>query len=86
MAKTISVGQLRQNPTPMLREVRAGATYTITDHGDPVAEITATRRSRWVAAEDVDALLRELGSDDAWAREIAQDRAAVELDDPWERG
>ncbi|MBX3071942.1 MAG: type II toxin-antitoxin system prevent-host-death family antitoxin [Thermomicrobiales bacterium] len=84
MAKTISIGELRQNPTQMLREVRRGASYTITDHGEPVAEVVAHRSPRWVPSEDVDALLRELGADDVWAREIAADRAAVEADDPWQ--
>lgn len=85
MSKTISIGELRQNPTRMLREVKAGATYTITDHGEPVAEIAARRQPRWVPSEEIDSLLRELGADDAWAREIAVDRAAVNIADPWKR-
>lgn len=84
MANTISIGELRQNPTRMLREVKAGATYVITDHGEPVAEITARREPRWVPVEELDALLRDLGADETWAREIAADRALVEVADPWE--
>jgi len=37
--KTITVGQLRQNPTRMLDEVAAGESYTVTRHGHPVARI-----------------------------------------------
>lgn len=85
MANSISIGQLRQNPTEMLRDVKAGATYVITDHGVPVAEIVARREPQWVPAEEVEALLQELGGDDVWAREIAEDRAAIEASDPWER-
>ncbi|MGC5617349.1 type II toxin-antitoxin system Phd/YefM family antitoxin [Georgenia sp. Z1491] len=85
MSKTISIGELRQNPTRMLREVKGGATYTITDHGEPVAEVAGHRRPRWVASEAIDSLLREFGADDAWAREIAIDRAAVDPADPWEQ-
>ena len=85
MSKTISVGELRQNPTRMLREVRAGATYTVTDHGEPIAEIVARRQPRWVPGGEIDSLLRELGADEAWAREIAAERAAVDVVDPWER-
>ncbi len=85
MGKTISIGELRQNPTQMLREVKGGAIYTITDHGEPVAEIVARRGPRWIPAEELNALLRELGADEAWAREIDADRAAVEAPDPWER-
>ena len=85
MSRTISVGELRQNPTRMLREVKAGATYTVTDHGEPIAEIEALRRTRWVPGGEIDSLLRELGGDEAWAGEIAAERAAVDVVDPWER-
>lgn len=85
MANTISVGELRQNPTPMLRKVKAGATYVITDHGEPVAEIAPRRRQQWVPAAEVDALLRELRPDESWAREIDDDRAAESVRDPWEQ-
>ncbi|MDR1635321.1 MAG: type II toxin-antitoxin system prevent-host-death family antitoxin [Bifidobacteriaceae bacterium] len=85
MAKTISVGELRQNPTRMLREVKAGATYTVTDHGEPIAEIAARRQPRWIPDDEIDSVLRELGADEAWAREIAAERAAVGVTDPWER-
>ncbi len=85
MTKKISVGELRQNPTRMLREVKAGATYTVTDHGEPIAEITARRSPRWVPAEDLDDVLTQLGADAHWADEIAAERAAAELADPWGR-
>lgn len=81
---TISVGQLRQNPTQMLRDVRAGAVYVITDHGEPVAEVGPRTAQRWLPAARVDALLRELGADDVWRRELDDDRAAVVGNDPWE--
>ena len=83
MTEIISVGELRQNPTRMLRDVKAGATYTITDHGDPVAEVVAVRRRRWIPSSEVDAMLRDLGADDAWAQDIASGRAAEAMDDPW---
>lgn len=83
MQNTISVGQLRQNPTQMLRDVRSGAVYVVTDRGEPVAQVSSRRPTAWTPSADVDALLRELGSDDAWAREIAEDRTAEEAIDPW---
>ena len=86
MSDTISIGELRQNPTRMLRDVRGGASYTITDHGEPVAEVTAVRRPRWVPGHELDALLRDLGADDAWAHDIASARAAEGMTDPWSRG
>lgn len=37
--KTITVGQLRQNPAGMLAEVEAGETYRIIRHGREIARI-----------------------------------------------
>lgn len=37
--KSITVGELRQNPTAMLDEVAAGETYRITRHGREVGRI-----------------------------------------------
>lgn len=37
--KTITVGELRQNPTEMLEEVEAGEVYRITRHGREIARI-----------------------------------------------
>lgn len=37
--KTITVGQLRQNPTTMLADVEAGATYRVTRHNREIARI-----------------------------------------------
>lgn len=86
MGKTISVGQLRQNPTQMLREVRAGAKYTVTDHGEPIATISGTQEQRWVPVEQLDELLRDLGADQTWGDELAAERAATQISDPWVEG
>lgn len=37
--KTITVGELRQNPTAMLADVEDGETYVITRHGQEVGRI-----------------------------------------------
>lgn len=37
--KTITVGQLRQNPTEMLAAVEAGETYRITRHDREIAQV-----------------------------------------------
>lgn len=37
--KTITVGQLRQNPTSMLDEVEAGEVYRVTKHDREIARI-----------------------------------------------
>lgn len=39
--KTVTVGQLRQNPTEVLADVEAGTTYTITRHGHVIGCIVA---------------------------------------------
>lgn len=83
MNRKISVGELRQNPTPMLREVKRGAKYTVTDHGEPIAEIVSHRTSRWVPAQDLARLLSELGGDQEWASEVAEAREAEPADDSW---
>ncbi len=83
-AKTISVGQLRQNPTAMIRAVQDGAVYTLTDRGRPVADITPHRRTSWVSGAEFAALLRDLGPDVEWTAELAADRAEVLARDPWE--
>lgn len=36
---TISVGELRQNPTRMLELVQEGASFTVTRHGQEIARI-----------------------------------------------
>jgi len=83
MTHSISVGQLRQNPTRMLRDVRAGATYTVTDHGEPIAAVVPRNAPRWVPSEEVGSLLRRLGADDLWAQEITAGRSAEDAADPW---
>lgn len=70
----------------MLREVRNGATYVITDRGEPIAEIAARREPRWVPSDGLDTLLREMGGDETWAKQIAESRTAVNIAGPWERG
>lgn len=39
------MGQLRQNPTQMLREVAAGKTYTIIRYGQEIAQVTPPQDS-----------------------------------------
>ncbi len=40
--KTISVGELRQNPTQMLDDVAAGEVYVVTRHNREVAHVIPT--------------------------------------------
>lgn len=43
--KTISVGELRQNPTRMLDDVEAGEVYVLTRHNREVARIIPSESS-----------------------------------------
>ncbi|MCR6713462.1 MAG: type II toxin-antitoxin system prevent-host-death family antitoxin [Demequina sp.] len=43
--KTITVAELRQNPTEALAEVEAGETYVVTRHRRPIARLVPVDRS-----------------------------------------
>ena len=45
MGISIGIRELRQNASRYLRLVRAGQTITLTDHGEPFAEIRPLNRS-----------------------------------------
>lgn len=79
---TITVGQLRQNPTRMLDEVQDGETYTITSHGRAIADVVPHDGSGWVPADRVRDLLAVPG-DAGWAAELREQRASADLRDPW---
>ncbi|MDR0378380.1 MAG: type II toxin-antitoxin system prevent-host-death family antitoxin [Candidatus Accumulibacter sp.] len=86
--KMISIGQLRQNPTQMIRDVRAGEVYVLTDRGQPVADITPHREYHGVSSETLAVRLRELarefGPDPDWIRDIEAARDCFEFRNPWE--
>lgn len=79
---TISVGRLRQNPTDMIRRVKEGAEYVLTDHGTPVARIVPHSKAAWVSTET---MLDALGSavDPEWARDLEKLRGSVDMADPF---
>ena len=83
MEHTISIGQLRQNPTGMIRDVKHGATYTLTDRGQPVADIAPHRPARWRTGGEVGTLLAELGPDPLWIAEAGRLSADDRVRDPW---
>lgn len=86
--KTISIGQLRQNPTQMIRDVRAGEVYVLTDRGVPVADIAPHQEHRGVPTEKLATVLKELaeefGPDPEWQKTIEEWRDTSPLRDPWE--
>lgn len=86
--ETISVGQLRRNPTQMIRDVRAGEDYMLIDRGVPMADIAPHRAPRWVSGVEATVALRalaqEFGSDFEWQKTIEEWRDTSELRDPWQ--
>lgn len=80
---SITVGQLRQNPTQMLADVQDGERYVVTSHGRPIADVVPHVESGWVPVDRVARLLERSGDDD-WARELQADRDEHDLRDPWQ--
>ena len=83
MEHTITIGQLRQNPTEMIRAVQDGAAYTLTDRGRPIATITPHRPGTWRSGAAVNEILDRLGPDPAWAAELEELRVDAVATDPW---
>jgi len=79
---SITVGHLRQNPTAMLRQVQGGQSYVVTSHGLPIAQVSPIEQPRWVPSELVNELL-SAPEETGWLEELAGQRAAAELTDPW---
>ncbi|MDR1432475.1 MAG: hypothetical protein LBI99_10200 [Propionibacteriaceae bacterium] len=80
---TISVGALRQNPAPMVHQVRLGAEYVLTDRGVPTARIVPFAQ-HWIPASQVRDVLNT-PTDPTWAEDLSAARSAEAAKDPWER-
>ncbi|MGA1828538.1 type II toxin-antitoxin system prevent-host-death family antitoxin [Microbacterium sp.] len=83
--RTISVGQLRQNPTTMIRAVRAGQHWTVTDRGVPVADVIPHVPRQWTPIGDIAEALRRLHFDGELAAEVDAMRDAETMTDPWSK-
>lgn len=59
----IGVREVRQNLSVFLRRVRAGETFTVTDHGAPVALLTPIPRASDDPLADLIAVGRVLAAD-----------------------
>jgi prevent-host-death family protein len=80
--KTISVGQLRQNPTEALAEVERGEVYAVTRHNREIAHLVPVRHTGGATPEQAMAIYRHSPlADDSWSTEVAADRAAIEAED-----
>jgi len=86
--RTIPQRELRNNIGEILREAEAGAKFTITVRGRPVARLGPAnednRRRVNVPAKVVQALLRETQVDAGFAIDLTGVREAEEpIEDPW---
>ncbi|WP_369369666.1 type II toxin-antitoxin system Phd/YefM family antitoxin [Promicromonospora sp. Populi] len=83
---SVSIAELRQNPTPVLDAVERGETYVVTRYRKEIARLVPVVDRRPVSGRDVMAALRRTPLEDgSWADEIAADRAAFDAEwvDPW---
>lgn len=82
MSRTISVGELRQNPTSALDDVLDGETVVVLRHNRPIADLVPHRPQPGVSGAEVMARVRALTIDPAWLDDLREAREAPERD-PW---
>lgn len=83
--KTISVAQLRQNPTEALAEVERGETYVVTRHRHEIGRLVPPAVRRGVAPDQFAAILRQTPLSQPWVEELAESRADFDRKpDPWQ--
>ncbi|WP_206074424.1 type II toxin-antitoxin system Phd/YefM family antitoxin [Antribacter gilvus] len=83
---TVTVAELRQNPTPVLEAVEHGETFVVTRYRKEIARLVPpARRRRVTAAEAMSVYERAPLSDRSWSEEVARERAAELARDPWDR-
>lgn len=80
MSRTVAVGELRQNLTRALNEVRDGATVVVMRHNRPIADLVPHSAPPGIGGAELDARLRGLDIDEDLRADLAAARAAVEQD------
>ena len=83
---SVSIAELRQNPTPVLDAVERGETYVVTRYRKEIARLVPAVDRQPVSGRDVMAALRRTPLEDSsWADEVTADRAAFDAEwvDPW---
>ncbi|WP_424936390.1 MULTISPECIES: type II toxin-antitoxin system Phd/YefM family antitoxin [Bacteria] len=84
--KTISVGELRQNPTRALDEVERGETYVVTRHRREIGRLVPPLRDPGASPDEFLSLLRATPLDGSWARELRDERGDFDGGgDAWSR-
>jgi prevent-host-death family protein len=74
--------ELRNDTAGLLRRVEEGETIVITRRGRPVADLGPHREEsrRWLTPSDVMEIRKITAGDPTWAAELAEMRAADELE------
>jgi prevent-host-death family protein len=74
--------ELRNDTAGLLRRVEEGETIVITRRGRPVADLVPHREEsrRWLTPSDVMEIRKITAGDPTWAAELAEMRAADELE------
>jgi antitoxin (DNA-binding transcriptional repressor) of toxin-antitoxin stability system len=80
--KVMSVGQLRQNPTPMVHDVEIGISWVLTNHGRPFGRVVPYVQRDWIPVSEAIELLNT-PTEPSWLAELEADRAATTMRDPW---
>ncbi|MDR0432689.1 MAG: type II toxin-antitoxin system prevent-host-death family antitoxin [Bifidobacteriaceae bacterium] len=80
----ITVGQLRQNPSQMIHEVRQGRSYVLTDRGVPTARIVPFQPDAAPVPLSTVLALINLPPDAAWDEDRRGFREGFDLADPWD--
>jgi prevent-host-death family protein len=78
----VGVRELRQNPTPVLRAVEAGAEVAVTVNGRAVARLVPFESVPWVDGARA-AQIYAASVDEDWADELQRAREEDAVDDPW---
>ncbi len=83
--QTISVAELRQNPSEVIEATSRGQTFVVTRYRREVARLVPPLRHQGVTPDQFADLLAANPVDQGWEQELAQARQEDEADDPWAR-
>ncbi|GGF98738.1 hypothetical protein GCM10007304_10870 [Rhodococcoides trifolii] len=83
--KSITVAQLRQNPTAALDDLENGEEYIITRHRKEVGRLVPPKRRVPVTAERAASVYAASPLDGSWSIEVERDRSDDVVENPWER-
>ena len=81
---SITIAELRQNPSPALDAVEHGQTMSVTRYRKPIAYLVPAARPA-VSGADAMRALAITPVDSEWATQLEDQRDADETDDPWGR-